>query len=86
MGKAPVLIKINSNKDRFLLLQSFPVCRGIFPRHILKEAAESTHTFKAQNHRYLFDAVRGMQQQSFRFGHHSFLYNLQRGRHTVGGK
>lgn len=59
MGKAPVLIKINSNKDRFLLLQSFPVCRGIFPRHILKEAAESTHTFKAQNHRYLFDAVRG---------------------------
>ena len=60
MGKAPVLIKINSNKDRFLLLQSFPVCRGIFPRHILKEAAESTHTFKAQNHRYLFDAVRGM--------------------------
>lgn len=53
MGKAPVLIKINSNKDRFLLLQSFPVCRGIFPRHILKEAAESTHTFKAQNHRYL---------------------------------
>ena len=32
MGKAPVLIKINSNKDRFLLLQSFPVCRGIFPR------------------------------------------------------
>ena len=57
MGKAPVLIKINSNKDRFLLLQSFPVCRGIFPRHILKEAAESTHTFKAQNHRYLFDAV-----------------------------
>lgn len=51
MGKAPVLIKINSNKDRFLLLQSFPVCRGIFPRHILKEAAESTHTFKAQNHR-----------------------------------
>ena len=58
MGKAPVLIKINSNKNRFLLLQSFPVCRGIFPRHILKEAAESTHTFKAQNHRYLFDAVR----------------------------
>ena len=56
MGKAPVLIKINSNKNRFLLLQSFPVCRGIFPRHILKEAAESTHTFKAQNHRYLFDA------------------------------
>lgn len=48
MGKAPVLIKINSNKNRFLLLQSFPVCRGIFPRHILKEAAESTHTFKAQ--------------------------------------
>ena len=41
MGKAPVLIKINSNTDRFLLLQSFPVCRGIFPRHILKEAAES---------------------------------------------
>jgi len=55
MGKAPVLIKINSNKNRFLLLQSFPVCRGIFPRHILKEAAESTHTFKAQNHRYLFE-------------------------------
>ena len=22
----------------------------------------------------------------FRFGHHSFLYNLQRGRHTVCGK
>ena len=34
MGKAPVLIKINSNKDRFLLLQSFPVCRGIFPRQL----------------------------------------------------
>ena len=60
MGKAPVLIKINSNKNRFLLLQSFPVCRGIFPRHILKEAAESTHTFKTQNHRYFFDAMRGM--------------------------
>ena len=57
-----------------------------FKANILKEAAESTHTFKAQNHRYLFDAVRGMQQQPFRFGHHSFLYNLQRGRHTVGGK
>ena len=32
MGKAPVLIKINSNKDRFLLLQSFPVCRALLHR------------------------------------------------------
>ena len=86
MGKAPVLIKINSNKDRFLLLQSFPVCRGIFPRHILKEAAESTHTFKAQNNRYLFHAERVMQLKPFRFVPHTILYNLKRGRHTVGGK
>lgn len=37
MGKAPVLIKINSNKNRFLLLQSFPVCRGISPVIFLKK-------------------------------------------------
>lgn len=86
MEKSLFLSKLIAIRTGSYLLQSFPVCRGIFPRHILKEAAESTHTFKAQNHRYFFDAMRGMQQQPFRFGHHSFLYNLQRGRHTVCGK
>lgn len=78
MEKVPVFIKINSNKNRFLFIAIFSGMPRYFPRHILKEAAESTHTFKAQNHRYFFDAMRGMQQQPFRFGHHSFLYNLQR--------
>ena len=56
------------------------------PVIFLKKRLKVPTLSKAQNHRYLFDAVRGMQQQPFRFGHHSFLYNLQRGRHTVGGK
>ena len=59
MGKAPVLIKINSNKTGSCCCSLFRYAEVFSPRHILKEAAESTHTFKAQNHRYLFDAVRG---------------------------
>ena len=45
MGKAPVLIKINSNKDRFLLLQSFPVCRGIFPVSYTHLRAHETDSY-----------------------------------------
>lgn len=37
MGKAPVLIKINSNKDRFLLLQSFRYAEVFSPVIFLKK-------------------------------------------------
>ena len=86
MGKAPVLIKINSNKDRFLLLQSFPVCEVFSPVIFLKKRLKVPTLSKPKITDISLMAVRGMQQQPFRFGHHSFLYNLQRGRHTVGGK